>query len=207
MVSQPSRANFACCPSIEGDARVNEVSRGGLEIEVRGEHHAQERGQSLRLAVRVVVLHDVDHGDLVAGVRSVMARVDDPASRPLVERFQQLVFAPAQAEHLRQVVVRSEPIPKDERGRVSAVSKLERPPLEGDRDRHTALNTGIRKSVVGPVKLNLRWRRRGLSPCALLTAIVATRLAAGLRMALTRYCQGYFIAIKGVVEKIYCAIL
>jgi len=31
-------------------------------------------------------------------------------------------------------------------------------------------------------------------------------LAVGRRLALTRYCQ-YFIAIKGVVGEIYCAIL
>ena len=48
-----------------------------------------------------------------------------PTLKPLVIRFQLLVFAPAQEAHTRQVVVRRrEPIPKDERrtaARVSAV--------------------------------------------------------------------------------------
>ena len=37
--------------------------------------------------------------------RPIMARVEDPASEPRVVQFQQFVFAPAQAAHLRQVVV------------------------------------------------------------------------------------------------------
>jgi len=68
-----------------------------------------------------------------------------PVSKSLVVRFQLLVFAPAQAAHTRQVVVRGEPIPKDERGRVSAVSKLETT-TSGDRGRHTALTGNIKLS-------------------------------------------------------------
>jgi len=82
--------------------RTGNRSRGGA-------HHAQKRGRQLhRLAViRVVVslssTTSITAGDLIAGVRLVIvivARVDDPPSKPLVVRFQQLVYLRLSKRHI-----------------------------------------------------------------------------------------------------------